>query len=186
MKPQDLISDEYRTILEEYHEKAKGWGMNASQKRIPFITKIVKRHGTKNILDYGAGKATLNDALPYHVTSYEPGIPKFAAMPEPHDIVVSFGAIEHVEPECIDNVLKHICELTKIRAYLDIGTLPSKHVLPDGRKAHLIVENEIWWIDRLEQAGFKIISATSNIRGDNTRINRNMGKGCIMFICEPL
>ena len=199
MKPEDLISDKYRKILEEYHENTGSWGRNAGKKRVPFIDGIVEKHDTTDILDYGAGKASLNLALakkdpkeertPFKISSYEPGIPKYAGMPEPHDIVVSFGALEHVEPDHIDNVLSHIRSLTKIIAYLDIGTTSAKHILPDGRNAHLIVENKIWWIERLEKAGFKVCSSRPNFKEDGDhliKLDPNMGKGCIMFVCEPI
>ena len=187
VKPQDLMSDEYRKIIEEYHETA-GWRKNTCGKRVPFIKEIVEKYNTENILDYGAGNDTLNRVVNFKITSYDLGIPEFAEMPEPHDIVVSFGVLEHVEPEYIDNVLLHVRLLTKIVAYLDIGTISAKHILPDGRNAHLIVENKDWWIKKLKQAGFKIISAVSNFKEGtpNTKLNRNQGKGCVMFVCEPI
>jgi len=184
-----LITDEYRAVIEEYHRNTRTWGSNAGKKRVPFINSIVEKHGTQDILDYGSGKATLNQALPFKISSYEPGIPELAALPTPHDIVVSFGAIEHVEPECIDDVLSHIHSITKKIAYLDIGTTSSKHVLPDGRKAHLIVEGKDWWIDRLDKAGFKVIKAEANFDENGTdhniKLDANKGKGCVMFTCVP-
>lgn len=190
-----LISDEYRKILEEYHEKTKSWGKNAGSKRVSFMKKIIKKHreadNNPTIIDYGAGKGTLARAMgSAKIISYEPGIPKFANPDiEPADIVVSFGALEHVEPECIDNVLKHIRSLTKKVAYLDIGTTSSKHVLPDGRKAHLIVENTDWWIDRLQRAGFKVVKANPNFdpksKDHNIKLDNNRGKGCVLFTCKP-
>ncbi len=189
MKPQDLMSDEYRSVLEQYHRDAKTWGKNAGKKRVPFILRLVKKYKTKDILDYGSGKAFLNEVCKFKIFSYEPGIPELAELPEPHDIVVSFGVLEHVEPEYIDNVLSHIHSLTKVIAYLDIGTLPAKHVLPDGSNAHLIVENKDWWIERLKSAGFKVKDAIPNFKedGDHTiKLDGNKGKGCVMFTCEPI
>jgi len=180
MNPQDLMSDEYRNVLEQYHQDAKDWGRNAGEKRAPLIHRLVKKYKTKNILDYGSGKGSLNEAVQaYKIVSYEPGIPELANLPKPYDIVVSFGVLEHVEPEYIDNVV----------AYLDIGTLPAKHVLSDGRNAHLIVENKDWWLEKLKRAGFNVKSATPNFNeeGDHSiRLDKQKGKGCIMFVCEPI
>jgi cyclopropane fatty-acyl-phospholipid synthase-like methyltransferase len=191
MKPEDLISDEYREILEQYHNETRSWGKNAGKKRKAQVIKLIKEYGTSDILDYGCGKGSLKRTLTKHkVTNYEPGIPEFAALPKPCDIVVSFGALEHVEPDYIDNVLKHIRECTKIVAVLDIGTLRSKHVLPDGREAHLLVRNKDWWIDRLEQAGFEVLEAVPNFDEDSEdhsiKLYSKRGKGCVMFTCKPI
>ncbi len=188
---EDLISNEYRMILEEYHSKVESWGKNAGDKRRKQIQNLVKEYKTNDILDYGCGKGSLKNTLAcngFKITNYEPGVPEFTEMPEPHDIVVSFGVLEHVELEYIDNVLSHIRSLTKVIAYLDIGTISAKHILPDGRNAHLIVEGKDWWIERLERAGFKVKSTRPNFKedGDHTiKLDPNMGKGCIMFVCEP-
>jgi len=198
MKPQDLISDEYRKILEEYHSNAKSWGRNAD-KRMAFVISICEEHEATHVLDYGAGKGALSEKADkiskkagttnIEITSYEPGIPENAHLPKSHDIVVSFAALEHVEPEKIDNVLSHIRSLTKKIAYLDIGVTRARHTLPNGQNAHLIVENKEWWTKRLERAGFNVINVEPNFDEDGDpfiKLNRARGKGCIMFTCVPV
>jgi cyclopropane fatty-acyl-phospholipid synthase-like methyltransferase len=83
------------------------------------------------------------------MAGYDPGIPDRAALPEPADFVVSTDVLEHVEPEKLDGVLKHIRELTKRQAYLNIHTGPANAKLPDGRNAHLIQQPAEWWHRKL-------------------------------------
>ena len=52
------------------------------------------------------------------------------------------------------------------------------------------VENKDWWIDRLEQAGFKVLSAVANFdensEDHNIKLDSMQGKGCVLFTCEPI
>ena len=188
-----VISDKQRKVLEQYHNETSTWGTNAGQKRVPFIKQIVAKHNAKTILDYGAGKATLTPAcrkakVSATVTPYEPGVPQYASLPKPHDIVVSFGVLEHVEPELIEEVLAHTYSLTKKVAYHEIGTLPSKHIMPDGRPAHLIVEDKHWWQAKLEEAGYRVVEVEQNWEegGDpKIKLDPTRGKGHVMFVCVP-
>ena len=202
----NVVSDDYRQTLEQYHNNQRRWGTNAGTMRIPLIQDIIAKHNAETILDYGAGKATLTRAcriagMTETITPYEPGVPEYAELPEPHDVVVSFGVLEHVEPELIDQVLKHTHSLTKTVAYHEIGTLPSKHIMPDGRPAHLIVEKAPWWKRKLEQAGYEVVGVEPNfvpktltlntgsigsIAGDPyAKLDPTRGKGHVMFTCYP-
>ena len=101
---------------------------------------------------------------------------------------MSFGVLEHVEPELIEEVLAHAYSLTKTVAYHEIGTLPSKHIMPDGRPAHLIVEDKHWWQAKLEEAGYRVVDVEQNWEeGGNPRIKLDptRGKGHVMFTCYP-
>jgi 2-polyprenyl-3-methyl-5-hydroxy-6-metoxy-1,4-benzoquinol methylase len=67
------------------------------------------------------------------------------AAPEPHDIVACTDVLEHIEPDCLDDVLKDIRRCTKKVAFLLIATRPAIKVLADGRNAHLIQQPYTWW-----------------------------------------
>jgi hypothetical protein len=68
----------------------------------------------------------------------------------PADVVVCNDVLEHVEPEHLDEVLKHMASLAKKAIVLTVATVPAVKTLADGRNAHLIVENARWWYTKLE------------------------------------
>ena len=57
--------------------------------------------------------------------------------------------LEHIEPELLENVLDDLCGLSQKAVYLCVATRPAKKILSDGRNAHLIVEDESWWLPKL-------------------------------------
>lgn len=104
---------------------------------------------TQDILDYGCGKSTLANNLPFKIKQYDPAIPKYNKTPNPADLVVCTDVLEHIEPEYIDNVLDDLKRVTGKRGLFVIATRPAQKHLPDGRNAHLIQENGLWWLTKL-------------------------------------
>ena len=116
------------------------------------------------ILDYGCGKGNLAKSLPFlSIDNYDPCIEGLDEEPEAHDYVVCTDVLEHVEPRCIDAVLKHIASLMRTGAFLVIATRPANKNLPDGRNAHLIVEHWEWW-EKLISRYFVIRRVGHNIK----------------------
>ena len=119
----------------------------------------LKAFGAESLLDYGCGKATLGEALKARssecskltLVNYDPAIEKFAQSPEPCDLVVCSDVLEHVEPECLNDVLADLRRLAKKAALLVISTRPSGKFLPDGRNAHLIIQPAAWWMPKLRK-----------------------------------
>jgi hypothetical protein len=149
----DLCSPEYREVLLEYRRIRPGWGKNGHFQIDKFI-EFYRALGCGNILDYGSGAETLFDVLsrwspPILVTCYDPGVPGREILPEPADFVVCTDVLEHIERDRIDAVIRHLDKCTRLGAYLTIGITKAKAMLPDGRNAHLIVEDYKWWLDRL-------------------------------------
>jgi hypothetical protein len=113
------------------------------------------------ILDYGCGLsdlgAVIRQAYPtrtdIRVYGYDPGIPSKEALPEPADIVVCTDVLEHIEPDKLDAVLSHLYSVTKRIAFVVIAMRPADKRLPDGRNAHLIIDNTKWWYDKLFAVG---------------------------------
>lgn len=143
-----LITDEYRKLNEKLHETNKGYG-TSGHKWAQQIAGLAKMVGTTDILDYGCGKSTLAQNLPFSINQYDPAIAKYSMAPEPADIVVCTDVLEHIEPECIVEVLRDICRLSKQMTFLCIANRPAKKTLEDGRNAHLIQENDIWWLGHI-------------------------------------
>lgn len=143
-----LITDEYRKLNERLHETNKHYG-TSGHKWAQQIQGLAKMVGSTDLLDYGCGKSTLAQNLPFSIQQYDPAILKYSAAPVPADIVVCTDVLEHIEPDCVKDVLLDICKLTKQLAFLVIANRPAKKILEDGRNAHLIQENEMWWLGHI-------------------------------------
>lgn len=144
-----LTSDGYRDLLQEMHER-QPWGTKG-RRYADDILAMCGRLGVREVLDYGCGRETLRDALAPDVTvrGYDPAIPHLASDPAPADIVACTDVLEHIEPDCLDEVLKHIAGLARRGVYFAIALNLAKRHLPDGRNAHLIVRPSGWWTTRL-------------------------------------
>ena len=67
---------------------------------------LVRSFNTKDILDYGCGKRTLEKKLGFEIQNYDPAIPAHEAQPKPAELVFCGDVLEHIEPEKLDAVLK--------------------------------------------------------------------------------
>ncbi len=148
-----LITDEYRALNAQVHE-GKGWGKGGTEFLFPvqYFAQAIKAH---TILDYGCGKGALVRELNksgYATHGYDPAVETYQTMPIPADLVVCTDVLEHVEPECITDVLQHINGLADVGIYLIIALHEAVKVLPDGRNAHILVRPVDWWINELELA----------------------------------
>ena len=167
-----LVSDQYTKQLTRLHQIRESFGDSGSYKHIDEWLANNKCH---SLLDYGCGKGNvfknIQKKFPLiDCRGYDPGVPEYAVMPEiPAELVICTDVLEHIEPELIANVLKHIESLTLKTAYLIIDTLPAQKNLPDGRNAHLIIENQDWWTNKIQTVtNFKI---KTNMFWKNRRIS---------------
>lgn len=157
-----LITENYRALNATMHRTMPQYGARGDRS-VPNILDLMERRGGNTILDYGCGKGMLMEALRARtdasVAGYDPAIPEYAAPPEPADIVACLDVLEHVEPECLDDVIADLHRLTKRALYVDICAIPALKTLPDGRNAHLIVQPFEWWLpkfDAFEYLGSRI------------------------------
>ena len=147
-----LLTADYKAQISQLHAIKQKWGSKAnrwSQQVIAFGRGL--RAAT--VLDYGAGKGALRPDLEsagFAVREYDPGIPGKDSLPGPADLVVSLDVLEHIEPECLDAVLRHIGDLAIRGVYANIALYPAGNWLPDGRNAHLIIESPEWWQERIK------------------------------------
>lgn len=149
-----MITDNYRAMNVKKHQ-SPGYGIGGG-KYSPQVLTLALSLKTEDILDYGCGKSSLANNLPFKIKQYDPAIPKYAALPQPADLVVCTDVLEHVEPEHLGDVLGHLKELVKKRGFFVISTVPAFKSLEDGRNAHLIVESAKWWLNALWDH-FKVI-----------------------------
>ena len=144
-----LVSAEYKAQIAQLHRENPGWG-TSGRECAGVVQTLIQRYEPKNILDYGCGKQTLARALPkYRIRGYDPGLPGLDTPPEPHDLVVCFDVLEHIEPDCLDDVLDDLQRVTKQILFTKVCIVPAFTMLPDGRNAHLIVKAARWWLERL-------------------------------------
>ncbi len=110
---------------------------------------MTRAFGSRDILDYGCGQRTLERDLGFAIRNYDPCISGLDAAPDPADLVVCTDVLEHIEPECLDEVLDDLQRLTRNAGFFVIATRPAEKTLPDGRNAHLIQEPLGWWMPKL-------------------------------------
>jgi hypothetical protein len=149
-----LLSEDYREQNRQLHESREDYGISGA-KWAPFVLHAIEADGGyASILDFGSGKGTLAIALAekgHAVAEFDPAIPGKDMPPEPAELVVCGDVLEHVEPECLDAVLTELKRLTKRKLIAVIDMVPADKTLPDGRNAHLIVEDAKWWGERLSR-----------------------------------
>lgn len=148
-----LISDEYKALQVKAHRDRPDWGQAGMANRDQ-VVEFCKHNGFSTLLDYGCGKGHLRESLGTEgiaVTNYDPGIPEFDARPEPHEFVVSFDVLEHVEPECVDAVLDDLKSLILKAGIFTVSTAPAKAILADGTNAHRCIRPKAWWLERLSE-----------------------------------
>jgi hypothetical protein len=83
--------------------------------------------------------------------------------------------LEHIEPECLKDVLVHISGLTQRLAYLVISKAQHGKKLPDGRYSHLIVKPQQWWWPMLERRfkSVEFVQSPADEKHDMTFLCRN-------------
>lgn len=149
-----LITEEYRELNAQLHKRNKHYG-TSGREFAPQIRDLAEALKTTDILDYGCGKGTLAMNLPYEIHQYDPAIPEHTTPPEPADMVVCTDTLEHIEPDCLEEVLDDLQRLTKLVLFCTVATIPAMKHLPDGRNAHLTVQPDTWWLPKL-MARFKL------------------------------
>lgn len=157
-----LITEDYRKLQEALHRNPD-YGV-ASVEYAPMVAEVMQAVGTRELLDYGAGKGRLGMTLnqmfeePFTIHHYEPAMPQWSKPPEPCRFVACIDVLEHIEPELIDNVLDDLKRVTAGVGFFSVDTEPAAKVLADGRNAHLIQKPASWWLpkfmERFELARF--------------------------------
>lgn len=148
-----LITPEYKALNTDYNNK-HDW----SSANLPQIAGLVlaaaNEFEAESILDYGSGKHHLEKMMakalrPGVFRSYDPGVEGIDTPPEPADVVVCNSVLEHIEPDCLEDVLADLARCTKKVAILIISCYPSGVLLADGSSPHRIVQNANWWLPHL-------------------------------------
>lgn len=149
-----LITPQYRDLNASLHATRADYG----KRSIHHLPQLLKRFQPgDSVLDYGAGKNTLVPVLReqgYHATAYDPCVPDLADTLHDHGAfswIVCTDVLEHIEPDCLDEVLMDLWRRTFISAYIQIALRHDRTKnLPDGTNPHRIVETWDWWQQRLD------------------------------------
>lgn len=172
-----LITEEYKQQLIQLHSDSPAWG-TSGKKFTGIVQWCIGNYNPFNVLDYGCGKQTLARSLPqYRIRGYDPGLPGLDDTPEPHDLVICTDVLEHIEPECLEDVLDDLQRVTRKNLMVEVANHPAKARLPDGRNAHLIIQSNKWWLMKLWERfdllsyehyiyGFKAVFAALNPKGN--------------------
>lgn len=151
-----MISKEYLAQLQHvFQDKTRPNGFGGKVKKLGEFHNFMNRWKPKTLLDYGCGKGIIlnhlrETYLEVSIDGYDPAVPMFSSLPKKkYDCVFSNDVLEHIEPEFIEDVLKHICDLSINFIWLRIDTLPARKTLLDGRNAHISLHSSDWWEDKL-------------------------------------
>lgn len=148
------ITDDYREQNRMLHESRSDYGARGHRHR-DIVSALCRVHSVDRALDYGCGKGALARSFAgshISVANYDPGMPLFDKRPEPAPLVVCTDVLEHIEPDCLDAVLRDLRDLTEVACYIVVCTRPDGgKTLPDGRDPHLLVRPASWWFEQLEQ-----------------------------------
>lgn len=140
-----LITSSYLEQQQKMHATRPDYG-TSSHKHIEGIATLCKQIGTRDILDYGCGKMMLQKGLPFPIQNYDPAMSECTRRPVAADLVVCTDVLEHIEPDCLKDVMDDLARLTRRAIFVNVACRPATKILPDGRNAHLIQETPNWWL----------------------------------------
>ncbi len=180
MRRDDLISSAYLAEQVQLHAKPKGYG-GRGDKWTQGVLDLVARFEARSVLDYGCGQGALARSLrapiigadsitiqkmtatgpseghPFTVAEYDPARPGLDELPAPADLVVCTDVLEHIEPDKLGAVIDHLRGLTQKALFAVVATRPANKHLSDGRNAHLILKDGVWWTRTLTARGFQSV-----------------------------
>lgn len=162
-----LISENYRQLNAALHSARPDYGIGGAR-LAPMVEHLAATYKAESILDYGCGKGEMVKAMSAGwrslVAEYDPALVGKDGQPEPADLVVCGDVMEHIEPECLELVIRDLRRVTRKVLFCNIATFPASKELADGRNAHLIIEDVRWWLPRFWHV-FEPVSFVVKLRG---------------------
>jgi cyclopropane fatty-acyl-phospholipid synthase-like methyltransferase len=148
-----MISNSYKNLLSEMQSKNRFKG---GLQDYDEVFNFIKNENPLSVLDFGCAHGNLikklkEDFPKILFAGYDPGVVEYEVFPSNTvDCLISNDVIEHIEPKFLDLTLQEINKLFSKSARLIIACYPAKKDLPDGRNAHLTVENSDWWLEKIK------------------------------------
>jgi len=151
-----VFSKAYLKELKTVHtNSSRRNGFGGKVKSLGSFKRYMSLWQPQTVLDYGCGKGVMlahfREIYPeVKFTGYDPAMHMFNERPaKQFECVFSCDVLEHVEPEYIDQVLQDIHTYASNFVWLRIDTMPARKKLSDGRNAHLIIQNQDWWLEKI-------------------------------------
>ena len=138
------------------------------------IRDIIRKTGARDLLDYGAGKASLYSARNITldngkqvssiqdywgvdgITFYDPGYEPYSARPTRcHDGVISIDVVEHITEPDVVWVIDEMFAMANRFVYANIACFPAVKNLPNGQNAHCTVKSPDWWAGLIHSAAMR-------------------------------
>jgi 2-polyprenyl-3-methyl-5-hydroxy-6-metoxy-1,4-benzoquinol methylase len=155
-----MISHKHIEIYKKIHAETP---FGKRSKFPKHLENFILKTKPKSILDFGCGKGRLINKIKeifpdIDVSGYDPANPEFneSLDNKKFDMIISSDVLEHVEPEFINETLQYLKTRSRYFYHL-IACSPAKLILPDGRNAHLIIENQLWWRSKFSNHNYKIV-----------------------------
>jgi hypothetical protein len=131
------------------------------------IRRLVAETGAQNLLDYGAGKASLyglrnfllpGDSTPIEtvhdfwdvdfVELYDPGYEPYSKLPQgTFGGVICTDVMEHLPAEDLPWILGEIFGYAERFVFLTIARYEADKRLPNGENAHITIKPAEWWAE---------------------------------------
>lgn len=128
------------------------------------IKEMIRRHGAKTLLDYGAGKGMQYQPIQIiaegigewpsvqafwevdEIYCYDPAYTPFNKLPDKKfDGVISTDVLEHCPEEDIPWILDEIFGYATRFVFANVACYPAKKRLPNGENAHCTIREPEWW-----------------------------------------
>ena len=160
----EKISHEYLKVQQDLHLNPN-YGI-ASLSFAPIVAQVIRNFNVRSVSDYGAGKKNLLEGLNKagvtleNYRPYDPVFPEYGP-PKESDLVCCIDVLEHIEPHCLDAVLKELSSITVGLGFFSVHMGPAGKVLSDGRNAHLIQQPSSWWLPKICQY-FNVLQLVSH------------------------
>jgi predicted TPR repeat methyltransferase len=180
------------------------------------FVKYLQLKSSSKVLEYGCAHGFLVKALnDFHINTFGVDISSYAINNSPlsirgkvstiinsdlektllkmgidssFDVVIAKDVFEHIPPKKLDQILTKLSELTK-RLFIvvplgDNGNfrINTYHLDP----THVIAEDEIWWKNKIEANGFRLVDSRYKIKGIKDKWYNVHKKGNGFFLAQSL
>ena len=177
-------SPRYRRLVEQYrmlHENGeqhlgippeRTFAGQSLPPQAAHIKGLVRRTGSRSLLDYGSGKGTQYDlrrmvdaeeGIDYpdvrsywgvdEIRYYDPGYEPFAELPVgTFDGVICTDVLEHCAEDDIAWILDELFAFARKFVFANVACFPARKRLPSGANAHCTIKPARWWEGEIARA----------------------------------
>ncbi len=139
------------------------------------IKEIINKNKISTMLDYGCGKGSfynkefilnnkkinsLKDLWSIDIDLFDPCYEEHSSINEDkyYDMTICIDVLEHIPSQDIDWVLYKIFNKTKKYVFMNVACYPAIALLPNGKNAHININNPQWWHKKILQIKKKFLN----------------------------